>query len=50
MVKKLNPTINVRAFIEPVDSKTEYLYNANFFEQLDIIVGAIDNKAARKSL
>ncbi|CAF0891592.1 unnamed protein product [Didymodactylos carnosus] len=47
-VKQMNSDVNIHAFIERVASETEHMYDSNFFNQLDGVVNALDNVAARQ--
>ncbi len=47
-VQKMNPAINISAFIEGVSSETEHIYDDTFFEALTGVVNALDNVKARK--
>jgi ubiquitin-activating enzyme E1 len=47
-VKKMNPSINITAFVEGVLPETENIYDDKFFEALTGVVNALDNIKARK--
>ncbi|CAF3462528.1 unnamed protein product [Rotaria sp. Silwood1] len=47
-VRKMNPNINIDAYIDPVGPETEHLYSDDFFEQLNGVVNALDNVKARQ--
>jgi ubiquitin-activating enzyme E1 len=47
-VKKMNPSINIKAFVEGVLPETEHIYDDTFFEGLTGVVNALDNIKARK--
>lgn len=50
VVKSMNPNINIHAFIDGIELKSDHIYNDEFFQQLDGIVTALDNVKARKYL
>ncbi|CAF4856887.1 unnamed protein product [Rotaria sp. Silwood1] len=47
-VRKMNPNINIDAYIDPVGPETEHLYSDDFFEQLNGVANALDNVKARQ--
>ena len=47
-VKHMNPSMNIRAYVDGVLPETENIYNDQFFERLDGVVNALDNVKARK--
>lgn len=48
-VRKMNPQMNIHAYIEGVLTETEHIYDDKFFERLNGVVNALDNVKARKS-
>jgi ubiquitin-activating enzyme E1 len=47
-IKGMNPSVNIRADQNRVGIDTEEVYNAKFYDQLDIVVNALDNVQARR--
>ena len=47
-VKKMNKALNVKAIKSRVAPQTEELFNDHFWNDIDFVVNAVDNVAARR--
>lgn len=47
LVSVMNPAFNAVAFENKVAPETEYIFNDDFFESLDMVCTALDNVEAR---
>lgn len=48
VIKTVNSNINIQNFVENVEPTTEEIYNDQFFEQLNGVIDASDNRGTRK--
>ncbi|XP_042226098.1 ubiquitin-like modifier-activating enzyme 1 [Homarus americanus] len=47
-IKKMNPDVNITAHQVRVGPESEHVYNADFYESLDVVTNALDNVEARR--
>lgn len=48
MISSRNPSMNIHAFVDRVDSNTERIFDDKFFDQLDGVIDASDNIRTRE--